>query len=139
MGDELRSVTLVGSGTGSATYDKQSTFTNESSKLLHIVFVDESHTVAGQGTGDSAMFELSKSPASASIVDGDHSFRITTRLRSRAGTSQTDATSDFNGNSRWDDGEFTLEPNESVYVNITATSDNTYAYQYNIQYHYDSD
>lgn len=139
MGDELRAVTLTGAlAAGTTDFDKQSTFTNETNDLIHIKQVIEAHDGNLFAPGESVMLELSKSPTRASVVDDDRTFRLPTRARGNvAGASADEGGIQINKNTRFARGEFTLEPNESVYVNASKSSGPACIYEYVLQYEFE--
>jgi len=139
MATELRWITLIGTmAAGTTSTDNMATFRNETSETLDIIMVQEAHTGSNFAPEDNLTLELSKSPTQATRVDQDGTFRIASSMKGGGtGATPVDGGEFWNRVTRYDDGEVTLEPQESLHVNGQSSSDVAGFFEYNIGFRFD--
>jgi len=138
MASELRWITLIGTvAAGTTSSDSDATFRNETSEVMDIIIIQEAHTASNMAPEENATFEISKSPTQASRVDQDGTFRKATSIKGTGNVTTVDGAESWNMNTRYDDGEVTLEPQEALFVNTQSASDVALFFEYNIGYRFD--
>ncbi len=124
---------------GTTSADSNSEFRNDSSRMMHIREINYSHRYGTFQADEVGQCEISKSPTFASVTNNNVFFTYLQRVGGLAGT--TGAASDdhaqsINGGFKWARGQLTLEPNESLFVNVSKSSGGFMNYHYRIGYHY---
>ncbi len=140
MADELRWETIAATGAdGTTASNAAAEFRNDSSQTLHVrtILFDHSFTTAANNEQDTV--EISKSPVIASFTNNNVFFGYPHSLGVAGGTTGAaldDVAVTGSGGRNFGKGQLTLEPNESLFVNISKTSGGISFVAYNIGYHY---
>ena len=138
MADELRQEILTGSlADGSTSSNALSEFRNDSSTIIFIrkLYFDNQITTAAPD--ERTLCEISKSPTIASLTNNNVFFTFPQALNMPStGATPVDGATQANGTQSYGKGQLTLEPNESLFVNISKTSGGIASFRYVIHYHF---
>ena len=136
MAKELRHETLFGSSGGSGTsFDSASEFRNDSSQIIHIREISYAHRMISSDANEHAHIEISKSPVIASQTENNVFFTYPQILAQEPDASAGGA-KQANGGRKYGRGQLTLEPNESLFVNIEKSTAVTTKHCYVIGYEF---
>ncbi len=143
MADELRWETLFVNSGGSGSpqeFPAAAEFRNDSSKKMFIRKIFEAFSLTNVNNDEGADIELSKAPTAQMSVNNGVFFVLPVRLVQNGGeVNVTDKSRAMhNGRIAFAKGELTLEPNESLFVNVQQLIDDNGASNatYVIGYHY---
>ncbi len=139
MADELRWEHLVTSvADGTLTSNSAAEFRNDSSKIIHIRHIGYNHTYQNAENDESGTAEISKSPVFASSTNNNVFFAKsqTVAVSATTGAAVDDTTGAKNGQMAFGQGQLTLEPNESLFLNVSKTSGGAMLARYHIGYHF---
>ncbi len=140
MADELRYENLFDTGAdGTTAVNAGAEFRNDSSQILHIRSIDWAHILVTAENNETAFVEISKSPVFSSNTNNNVFYSLFQQLGITGGTTGAavdDVATVANGGRKYGRGQLTLEPNESLFVNIAKTSGGTLNAHYMIAYHY---
>lgn len=119
MARELRHETLAPTN---VTVDTNSAaeFRNDSASMIHIRGIDYAHKMITAENDESMTVEISKAPTLQSNTPNSPFFNYpqSVGITATTGAALDDSTAAVNGSKRWGRGQLTLEPNESLFVNI---------------------
>lgn len=140
MASELRWEVLFDTGTdGVTTVSAGAEFRNDSSQLIHIREITWANSLETGANDENGLAEISKSPVLAVETANNVFFTLPTFLGVSAGTTGTgaqDVTFFTNGGRKYGRGQLTLEPNESLFVNIKKTSGGKVNARFSLGYHF---
>lgn len=140
MADELRWETLAGTiADGTTASNSAAEFRNDASRLLHIRTILYDHLFNTAANDERGTAEISKSPVIASFTNNNVFFAYGQSVGITGGTTGAaldDVAVFVNGGHNFGKGQLTLEPNESLFVNVSKTSGGIWSFQYQIGYHY---
>ncbi len=135
MAAELRQEILKGNvadGTAAASADSE--FRNDSSAIIHIRKIHYTHLYHTAAIDERGLVELSKSPTVASLTPNNVFYTYPQQVG--GGGAVGDSSGTINGGTTYGKGQLTLEPNESLFVNVSKTSGGGLAYIYVIEYEF---
>ncbi len=136
MASELRHETLFDTGAdGVLVVSAGAEFRNDSSQMIHIREIEYNHGLATAGPNEGGSVELSKSPVFAGNTNNNVFFTMGQQLRLPTDVA-LDSGMGVNGKSKYGRGQVTLEPNESLFINMDKTSGGVLNARYNIRYHF---
>ena len=137
MADELRWETLlVDVADGVTASDAGATFTNTTKDDIFIRRIHRALRTAAAGPNEIMTSQLSKQGSFQSI-NGQSGFNLTDEVGTPAsGATPTDGTTTFNATELYARGQLKLEPNETVFVNVTKSSGGASRSRYEIGYHF---
>jgi len=132
---------LLSPTSATADVNAAAEFRNDSSSIIHIKGIDYSHLISAGENDEGMQAEISKSPVFAGGTNNNVFFTYMQSLGVSGGTTGAalDDVSVFaNGGKSFNKGDLTLEPGESLYVNInmvvvTAVSGDP---EYTIEYEF---
>jgi len=143
MASELRHETLFDTGgDGVVAVSAGAEFRNDSSQIIHIRGLSWNHNLASAAINEGGAVELSKSPVIATNTNNNVFFTEPQEIRMDNGDGVTatqtagDSGKAENGREKYGRGQLTLEPNESLFVNIAKSSGGIINARYNIRYHF---
>lgn len=140
MADELRHETLSTTvADGTTTANSAAEFRNDSSRDMQIRIIEEDIAYHDAENNERGTSEISKSPVFASNTNNNVFFARGTTVSCRGGT--TGAALDDVSQSKQRGRTFglrqlTLEPNESLFVNVAKSSGGALISSYQISYHF---
>lgn len=121
MAQELRTEILaVTTADGTTTSNAAAEFRNDSSTIISIRGLNMTHELQTAAINEHAHAEISKSPTFASNTNNNVFF--TRRVNAAARGGAADGASDESDKDKFGKGQVTLEPNESLFVNVSKTS-----------------
>lgn len=133
MAEELRWEGMLGAG-GTVSADSQAEFRNDSSRFIHIRQLRYSIRMSAAGVDEMAVCEVSKSPAyTRGGVSPFFSFPVT--LASATAVA-LDSSMSINGGQSYAKGQLTLEPGESLFLNMAVFGAPTVSNSWEIGYHF---
>lgn len=136
MAKELRQEILTGSvADGTTSSSAAAEFRNDSSSIIHIRKIHYAHLVSAAGLDENGIVELSKSPTIATLTNNNVFYTYPQRVDSGA-TSANDTGNAKNGGTTYGKGQLTLEPNESLFVNVSKASGGILTFTYIIEYEF---
>jgi len=140
MADELRWETLAGTiADGTTASNSAAEFRNDASRMLSVRTILYDNALNAAANDERGTGEISKSPVIASFTNNNVFFAYGQSLGVHGGTTGAaldDVSMFATGGHNFGKGQLTLEPNESLFVNVSKTSGGTWAFQYQIGYHY---
>lgn len=131
---ELRHEQLINFG-AQADSDAGAEFRNDSSVTLSIISIDYSHTMDTAALNEAARVELSKSPVMSQLT-ANNPFWSYGQSIARGFGEAVDGAVSKNGGKSWDKGQLTLEPGESIFLNIDVTGAPTIDANYEVSYEF---
>ncbi len=135
MAAELRTEILAGNvADGTTASNSDSEFRNDSSGLIHIRKITYAHTYTTAAVNETGLVEISKSPTIVSTVNNGVFWTFPQQVT--GGNAAADAAGVFNGSTSYGKGQLTLEPNESLFVNVSKASGGVMSYRYVIEYEF---
>lgn len=139
MADELRwehLVTTVADGTTAS--NSAAEFRNDSSKIIHIRHIGYNHDIQNAENDERGTVEISKSPTFASSTNNNVFFAKsqTIAVSATTGAATDDSSNSEIGRDSFGQGQLTLEPNESLFMNVSKTSGGAILGRYHIGYHF---
>lgn len=139
MSHEQRVETLLGTGV-QADASAHSEFRNDSSVIMSIKDIDYAIALKTGANDESVRIELSKAPSSQFTTNNSPFWKWGQKIGIKAGTlgsGADDVSEQIHGGKSWTKGELTLEPGESVFVNIDVVSGSALLdYTYHIAYEF---
>lgn len=140
MAKELRHEVLRGLiADGTVTSNAAAQFRNDSAGMLHIRGIDYTHLLATAEADEQAIAEISKAPVLQSGTNNSPFFAWPQRVASAGSTTGAavdDASWAENGAKRWGRGQLTLEPNETLFVNVFKSTGGNFTFIYVIEYEF---
>jgi len=130
----MRSV--VADGTTSASADAE--FRNDSNGMLHIRHLDIDADLTTAAANEGALVEVSKAPVLQSETNNSPFFATPLAVRCPPNTSTTPVDGSMQRSKvlRFARGQLVLEPNESVFINVTKTSGGAVITRVNLGYEF---
>ncbi len=121
MAEELRSEVLSSTlADGTQNANAAAEFRNDSSRMLFVRQISWAHKLDSAGPAEGAYVEVSKSPTFTGRGNNNVFFTLMQCVGAQAtGATPADGDSIENGKDKWSKGQVTLEPNESLFINIT--------------------
>lgn len=119
---------------GTTASNSVSEFRNDSSGFIHIRGATYAHQLRTAQVNEQGQIELSKSPVMAATTNNNVFFTWMQSIASNGGAA--DDTSAINGGRKWGRGQLVLEPNESLFVNVTKTSGGIIVFSYVLEYEF---
>jgi len=136
MAKELRHETLFGTvNDGTTASNSVAEFRNDSSAIIHIRKVTYAHGYFTAGLDEDGSVEISKSPTLAGLTNNGPFFSWLQRVGGQPGVA-ADSSKSFNGGQTWGKGQLTLEPNESLFVNVIKDTGGALGFTYQISYEF---
>lgn len=139
MTKELRHETLLGTGVV-ADANAAAEFRNDSAVTMSIIDIDYNHALRTGANDESVRVEITKSPASQFTTNNSPFFKYGQKIGIAAGTvgsGADDVAIQVHGGKSWGKGEVTLEPGESLFVNIDVVGGTAlFDFQYEIGYEF---
>ncbi len=123
----------------STSSDSAAEFRNDSAEMMHIRGIETEVELSGVEADEGARVEVSKSPAMAHDTNNSPFFTFPTRLGSAGSTTGAavdDAMWTKSKGKRWPRGALTLEPNESLFMNVAKDAGGTVRAWAGIEYEY---
>ncbi len=140
MAEELRWEALVPAST-TADAEASTEFRNDSSQTIHIREISWAHELRTAANDESAVFEISKSPRISGNLNNGVFFVKAIAIGCSAGTTGSgadDVNFTANGQTKYAEGQLTLEPGESLFTNENIISGTpTMAPAWELGYHFD--
>lgn len=140
MAQELRHETLTATvADGVTSSNSAAEFRNDSSRDIMIREIVYAHALSGAANDENALVEIGKSPTQASLTNNQVFYNFPQQLNIAAGTTGSgadDVGTSRNGGKNWERGQLTLEPNESLFVNVTKTTGGAIRFRYVIGYEF---
>ncbi len=136
MAKELRHETLFGTvNDGTTASNSAAEFRNDSSAIIHIRKIGYAHGYFTAGLDEDGSVEISKSPTLAGLTNNGPFYSYLQRLAAAAGVA-ADSSRSFNGGQTFGKGQLTLEPNESLFVNVIKDTGGALGFTYQIAYEF---
>lgn len=126
MAQELRHEVLAASTTSDT--DAAAEFRNDTSAIIHIREIDIENTCQTAANDESTSVEVSKAPVFQSITNNSPFFTMVNSVGISGGTTGAaldDVSAVKSKVKRYGKGQLTLEPNESLFVNIDLNGGST--------------
>lgn len=136
MAQELRHELLnITVADGTTASNSAAEFRNDSASMAFIRGLDYAHTLSTAGPNEVGQAEISKSPTLQQETNNSPFFVWPQTLAANTDVA-LDSNMSINGSKRYGRGQLSLEPNESLFVNIFKSSGGSFAVRYVIEYEF---
>lgn len=137
---ELRHEVLTGTiADGTTASNSAAEFRNDSAGMIHIRGLDYDHTYGTAENDESATVEITKAPSFQSGTNNSPFFAWPQTVSIESGTTGAaldDVSVSIQGGKRWGRGQLTLEPNESLFVNVLKNTGGALSFLFVIEYEF---
>lgn len=106
---------------GTTASDAAAEFRNRSSSVMHIRSIDLDSTITAAGPAEGATVEISKAIAFQGNTNNSPFFSLVVPNEMNTDVALDSSSATFKAK-RWGKGQLTLEPNESLFMNIVKTT-----------------
>jgi len=140
MAQELRMESLIGSTSAGVTGENaDAEFRNDSARTIHIREIDAELELTIAENDEDAELEITKSPSSQLGVNNGPFNRMVLKVNlqsSSTGAIQDDGGVTARKIKRYGKGQYTLEPNESIFINTEKDSGGQLEYDVVLSYEF---
>lgn len=140
MADELRHEMLsITVADGTTASNAAAEFRNDSAGNIFIRGIDWNHSYAVAENDEAGLTEISKAPTFQSNTNNSPFFTLGQEIgieSSTTGAATDDGMVSTQGGKRWGKGQMILEPNESLFINVSKDTGGVMRSRYELEYEF---